>query len=140
MGIRLLLAVCCVLSLFVSRGSVAQGIDEIRNKLVAISEEILKEESSFAPKEDKKFLEKVKSAVSKRLKDPYSAQFEDFRVIKSNGIRMVCGRVNAKNEFGGYTGSKPFVAGAESFWIAASDDAKSLTAVGLYKKHCASRS
>lgn len=40
------------------------------------------------------------------LKDPASALFEDVRA--ADGTSGVCGRVNAKNSYGGYTGFKLF--------------------------------
>lgn len=58
--------------------------------------------------------------VKSRLKDPDSAKFEEVTVyterlsFKSGTILIsggsICGRVNSKNSFGGYTGSKDFVA------------------------------
>jgi hypothetical protein len=53
----------------------------------------------------------VKAGVRKSLKDPDSARFDDgFKAVKdSKGVVSVCGMVNAKNSYGGYTGSKPFV-------------------------------
>lgn len=52
-------------------------------------------------------------SVSSQLKDPYSAQFSDMTASDqslSGGI-VVCGRVNAKNSYGAYSGSVPFRAG-----------------------------
>jgi hypothetical protein len=46
------------------------------------------------------------SAVTKQLLDPNSAQFTE--VVVNTKDRTVCGKVNAKNTFGGYTGSKVF--------------------------------
>lgn len=56
------------------------------------------------------------------LKDPESVRFQDVRVRHldchggpchddPNGQAIVCGRVNAKNGFGGYVGFEPFM-----FW------------------------
>lgn len=53
----------------------------------------------------KKELSKV--SVKKLLKDPSSAQWGD--IVYSNKTGAVCGFVNAKNSFGGYTGMKEFV-------------------------------
>jgi len=51
----------------------------------------------------------VKNGVKAHLKDPVSAQFGNISASKdSKGQIYVCGLVNAKNSFGGYTGSKPF--------------------------------
>lgn len=48
-------------------------------------------------------------AVRAALKDPDSAQFQDVRTVAGpDGVKRTCGRVNAKNAFGGYTGPKPF--------------------------------
>lgn len=52
--------------------------------------------------------------IRNQLKDPDSAKFEGLSFIKysKNGKvhQLVCGSVNAKNSYGGYTGFKPFVA------------------------------
>lgn len=60
---------------------------------------------------DAKYNAAVKTGVKKRLKDPGSARFTlPFRASEANnGVTTVCGLVNAKNSFGGYTGSAPFV-------------------------------
>lgn len=47
---------------------------------------------------------KAKAAVSRVLKDPASAQFEGLFTHPG----AVCGFVNARNSFGGYTGRRPF--------------------------------
>lgn len=50
----------------------------------------------------------AESAVRERLRDPQSAQFEDVQVSIIGDYTRVCGTVNAKNAFGGYTGRKRF--------------------------------
>lgn len=51
-------------------------------------------------------------AVRGQLKEPGSAQFRDVRVNYTEEFGVVaCGRVNAKNEFGGYQGFRRFVFG-----------------------------
>ncbi|WP_312707548.1 hypothetical protein [Stenotrophomonas sp.] len=51
-------------------------------------------------------------AVRRELKDPDSAQFKDVRANYTEEFGVVaCGRVNAKNELGGYTGFRRFVFG-----------------------------
>ncbi len=47
--------------------------------------------------------------VEGKLKDPQSAQFQNMTVSGKAGASVVCGEVNAKNGFGGYTGFKRFV-------------------------------
>lgn len=56
-------------------------------------------------KSDNRRTAEARAAVRARLKDPKSAQFGDAIVTE----RAVCGSVNAKNGFGGYTGSQPFI-------------------------------
>lgn len=51
----------------------------------------------------------VQTGVKQRLKDPASATFRDFKAVTdTKGLISVCGYVNAKNGFGGYTGDEPF--------------------------------
>lgn len=53
----------------------------------------------------------AQAAISRQLADPGSAQFKitTIRHIGSAGAVVFCGLVNAKNQFGGYTGFRPFV-------------------------------
>lgn len=48
-------------------------------------------------------------AVLEKLKDPQSATFKenDLEILPDQGV--VCGKVNAKNGFGGYTGHQEYV-------------------------------
>lgn len=50
----------------------------------------------------------VETAVRKPLKDPNSAQFQNLQSTRQGASVMVCGSVNAKNSYGGYTGFRPF--------------------------------
>jgi hypothetical protein len=53
----------------------------------------------------------TKEAVASQLKDPYSAQYENLRAYRKDVATFaICGRVNAKNSYGGYVGSVPFIA------------------------------
>ncbi len=55
----------------------------------------------------------VQDAVRARLKDPGSAQFGRAPLSAArnpNGSIAVCGLVNSKNSFGGYSGARPFFA------------------------------
>lgn len=55
--------------------------------------------------------ESAKATVASKLKDPESARFGDIWAMQgTNGKRSVCGYVNAKNSYGGYTGQKMFSA------------------------------
>jgi len=52
----------------------------------------------------------VEDGVKLTLKDPNSAMFRGFKAsISDKGVVTVCGFVNAKNSFGGYTGYYPFL-------------------------------
>ena len=54
-------------------------------------------------------LDAVRSGVRAVLKDPGSAQFGTIRAVRmSEGAYVVCGYVNARNSFGGYTGHQLF--------------------------------
>lgn len=55
----------------------------------------------------------VKQLVSKRLLDPESAQFSDGMAYRTEKRLAFCGRVNAKNRFGGYVGAQPYVVAAD---------------------------
>jgi hypothetical protein len=53
---------------------------------------------------------KVISSVKGILKDPNSAQFGDkIYLARSSGKLTVCGTVNARNSYGGYSGYSPFI-------------------------------
>ncbi|MDQ0135034.1 hypothetical protein J2T08_002955 [Neorhizobium galegae] len=52
----------------------------------------------------------VQQGVRRSLKDPHSAIFGSMTAAKvDKNSSWVCGVVNAKNNFGGYTGNKPFM-------------------------------
>lgn len=51
----------------------------------------------------------VRRSVLASLKDPESARFGSMAASKAtDGTIFVCGFVNARNSFGGYTGMEPF--------------------------------
>lgn len=62
-------------------------------------------------------------AVRRELKDPGAAQFKDVRANYTEEFDVVaCGQVNAKNEFGGYTGFRRFVSGGQSVILEGRDN------------------
>ena len=73
-----------------------------------------------------KGMELVRSA----LKDPTSAQFEDVRAADGEGV--VCGLVNAKNSYGGYTGFKIFLSNEGQVFI----DNGSLSINSMIRSEC----
>lgn len=56
-------------------------------------------------------VEVAKEVVRGKLKDPGSAEFSQVSVARYMGVPVVCGRVNARNGFGGYGGRMHFVSG-----------------------------
>lgn len=50
-------------------------------------------------------------AVKLKLRDPDSAQFRNVKMGGRADLPLVCGEVNSKNGFGGYTGFQRFVSG-----------------------------
>lgn len=60
----------------------------------------------------------VEDAISSRLKDPSSAQFGAMAAaLQTDGSVIVCGLVNAKNSFGGYTGNQPYFGTLGENWF-----------------------
>jgi hypothetical protein len=49
-------------------------------------------------------------SIKTQLKDPESATFRNVHFYSGGGTPVVCGEVNARNGFGGYTGFERFVA------------------------------
>lgn len=53
----------------------------------------------------------AKDKLEESLRDPGSAKYEDVAAYRvSSGGFVFCGRINAKNGFGGYTGFERFIA------------------------------
>jgi hypothetical protein len=58
---------------------------------------------------DDEVITRAQASVSENLRDPDSAQFSDMVALKNGRDTIVCGFVNAKNGYGGYTGRKRFI-------------------------------
>lgn len=58
------------------------------------------------------FTRMAKEKIKERLKDPDSAIFSDvyFNRTQKDQIDVICGKVNSKNSFGGYSGDQHFMA------------------------------
>lgn len=56
------------------------------------------------PFENEEIKEKIKEAIGDNLLDPYSAVYEDWRILPSGAV---CVDVNAKNAYGAYVGKQP---------------------------------
>ena len=60
-------------------------------------------------------VEELLTDVRYSLKDPAAAQFRNVRTYgDGTGTYVVCGMVNGKNSFGGYTGFQPFRASVDA--------------------------
>lgn len=77
------------------------------------SEAANKEELSERTQENL-WIIKTQDGVRHRLKDPASAEFRNVTFKRYEGTAIVCGEVNSKNGFGGYTGFQHFVGAGES--------------------------
>jgi hypothetical protein len=55
------------------------------------------------------WVEQAKESVRTQLKDAESAEFRNVAIRDYKGAPLVCGEVNAKNSFGGYSGYQQFV-------------------------------
>lgn len=62
--------------------------------------------------------------ITKRLKDPESAKFQEVFISRKSGEPIVCGQVNGKNGFGGYSGFERFISAGKLFNILESDMAE----------------
>ena len=56
------------------------------------------------------WMERDKSTIESMLKDADSAKFENVFISFISDSPVTCGKVNAKNSFGGFTGFKEFIA------------------------------
>lgn len=101
-----------ILAILFSFNSYADNYPDPKNVKHPTDEEIQKLDYGEAPKNHEALFKKF---ILKNLKDPDSAKFENIKKpIKMWGSSLgiihywlICGEVNAKNSFGGYTGMKP---------------------------------
>lgn len=70
------------------------------------------------------YIVRAQNNVKATLKDPSSAEFKDLLVYKTTGIPVVCGVVNAKNSFGGYTGWTAFISVGDTATVDNNEDEK----------------
>lgn len=84
--------------------------------IALIASSVRKDESkpSFGTHIDAKIMAEI--FIEKELKDPDSAKYQDTQIyemmLQGGRVKMytVCGKINAKNGFGGFTGFHDFVA------------------------------
>ena len=98
--------------------------------IITLSLSFLIPVSSLA-NEENSLIEEAKTKVKSILRDPDSAKFQNLRVvINSKAIESVCGEVNARNAFGGYTGFSKFNVSNNQVNIV---DMNKLETIKLYK-------
>lgn len=61
----------------------------------------------YSESEDQKFAKNAMNIISASLKDPESVRWQNVFLADSR-LQTLCGEVNAKNSYGGYTGFKRF--------------------------------
>lgn len=77
------------------------------------------------------YMDSVQRQVAGMMKDPDSARFSEV-VLKDKSL-AVCGKVNARNGYGGYGAEKKFVAADGMIYIL---DDKNSTGVSAYSEYC----
>ena len=86
----------------------------------------------------------AKSTIPKQMRDPASAVFGKIdahtdRKLKGLPVTVVCGSVNSKNAFGGYTGMREFVMIAETGALIFNNDGDNSKFVDLWNSLCAGK-
>jgi hypothetical protein len=84
----------------------------------------------------------IELAVKRVLRDPDSAQFGEMhfyndRKLDGKQVTFACGSVNAKNGFGGYTGSEAFVFVNDTLTVAIENEYNNSMFVKLWNALCA---
>jgi hypothetical protein len=64
--------------------------------------------TACSPDPDQTLINRAEQSVKQQLNDPDSAEFSEIKIVGPSPIETVCGRVNAKNLFGGYVGYRRF--------------------------------
>lgn len=81
------------------------------SRLITLTTELVETEYiAFSRLEDDELIERIKGNVLSKLRDPDSTQFRDLRLVRNETQAYLCGQVNSRNSFGGYTGFQWFFA------------------------------
>jgi len=100
-----------LLTLLYIHAANADATSDLKKASLALAEEYSKVTQEYYEKHGEQVtISAGKEAVKANLKDPNSAEFKNIRLVKYLNGHVVCGSVNAKNSFGGYTGFTPFIA------------------------------
>lgn len=69
----------------------------------------------FDQNDKNKYIDIAREAVTRQLKDPVSAEFKEWGIyatmnkLTNEKSITICGKVNARNSFGGYSGFETFI-------------------------------
>lgn len=74
--------------------------------------------------QDSIWMLKAQEDIRKALKDGDSAKFEGVFVHRYQGAPLVCGKVNSKNSFGGFTGFQRFIYMGEAMPVVMEENMK----------------
>jgi hypothetical protein len=86
-------------------------------------------EASARERGDAQEIGEAEYAVQQTLRDPSSARFESVVVVRKPGSVAVCGAVNAKNGFGGYSGLARFMARNQVALVESPDNTRAFSKV-----------
>src|ERR1700712_3706900 len=70
---------------------------------------------------------KARTAVSKKLDNPSSAEFDVMRTVEVSKLKYVCGNVNSKDKAGSYVGRRAFVYDVVSDFASVDTDGRAAT-------------
>ena len=73
---------------------------------------------------DGDFIVKSQTLVLGKLRDTSGVKWRNLYVSRSSGARVLCGEINSKNGFGGYSGFQQFVSGGITFFESEVDSAE----------------
>lgn len=73
------------------------------------------------------YVDAMKDKIRAQLKDPTSSEFRGVFFSETGGAKVVCGEVNSKNAFGGYTGFQRFIAGGKLVFLEEDTGAETMT-------------
>jgi hypothetical protein len=106
--------------------------NEIAYKNVAANDSKAKEASRqwIAVSRQEAVIALTKRAVASALREPSSAVFKDVFYVRKKVGDAVCGEVNARNGFGGFTGMQPFV-------VTLPEGTLHLNSIPKWNRHCA---
>ena len=107
------LSICIAVSLISGCGPsiYKQSLSNARHLSIVRAKDMALSTQTFTKSHGKKrAIQASLDSVKEIMKDPDSVKFKDVEYKNYNDGKIVCGQVNAKNSYGGYTGFKRFIA------------------------------